>query len=268
MKKYTKKVLVALTIILSAFYADAKSVRGDEITNKGYAFIIDDNNANVVLHPGLTAGQWKKVMDNFCRLKFKGKDLQTVLNGSTVENRVTSKYLLYNTYWYGGMAKSFGPDTINGSVLVSDDGQAWLIVRCAQLISTDGGMIDNAINGVGCTPPTVETPEQDNKQNQNLTNKQHKMDSLEIIFRNGVPVNAGVADTTPWGWIAGMLFFGIIVALVAILAAQNARKSDKKAIRRFEKQKADSNENAAKNFVTVGNTLRSFNEPAENRRTS
>lgn len=266
MKKYTKKVLVALTIILSAFSVNARSAKGDIITNKGYAFVIDDNNANVVLHPGLTAGQWKNVMERFTQMKFS-KDLQTVLNGSTVEDGAKSKYILYNTYWYNGQARSFGPDKIERDVLVYN-GQPWLVVKCAQLISTDGGMIDNAINGVGCTPPTVETPEQDNKQNQNLTNKQHKMDSLEIIFRNGVPVNAGVADTTPWGWIAGMLFFGIIVALVAILAAQNARKSDKKAIRRFEKQKADSNENAAKNFVTVGNTLRSFNEPAENRRTS
>lgn len=224
MKKYTKVVMTALVIILSAFSVNARSA-GDEITNKGYAFVIDNNNANVVLHPGLTAGQWKNVMERFCQMKF-GKILQTVLSGSTVEDKSKSNYILYNTYWYGGQAKSFGPDKIERDVLVYN-GQPWLVVRCAQLVSTDRGMIDNAIKGIA-PPPPAPKPEIDTTKKEQI-DKNDSMQKVEVTFKG----LESAAQQTNSGWLPALIILAIlaIIALVIIaLVARDNRKNTQQGL--------------------------------------
>ncbi len=213
MKISIKGILVALAIILIAFSANAKSAKGDLITNKGYDYVVNPNNADVVLYPGMTCGEWTKVLRRFTMAKF-GKSLEEVRSGSTVADKAAG-HNYYNTYLLNGRAQAFGPvKEIEKNVLVYN-GQEWLVLQCAQMISTDAGLINNAINGTADLTPIgykiPETPEKE-KENQKEESMRHDVYHHMDGAMQGIGApGAGVTESqTPWGWI--------IFAIIAILA--------------------------------------------------
>ncbi len=267
MKFYTKGVMALLTIILSAFSVNAQSVKGEPITDKGYAYVLDPANAAVELKPGLTCGEWSQTIRRFARLKFS-EDPDKVLADSKVEYPAKSKYILYNTHWKNGRVESFGPDTIDSPVLVYRD-QIWLVRLCGQPVSTDPGFINRAMN------ERDQEPFRNQSLNNQQTNQNLTVDSMNRVdvyhhLENGPRDASQVSNTCgfPWEWVIGLLIVGLIIyfAIRASNAArtaamEEARISDKKAIKRFLKMKRNANSDDATNFVEVGKTLKTFNTP-------
>ncbi len=183
MKKYIKGILATLAIILVAFSANAKGVKGEPITNKGYDYVVNPENANVTLYPGMTCGEWTKVLRRFCKSSF-GLTLEEVRNGSTVADKATGSNF-YNTHLLNGKAGSFGPvKVINKNVFVYNS-QPWLVMQCAQMISTDQGLINNAINGNADLTPEKEkvtTPNDECKDCKKSSNCDQSCD-IDSLYR-------------------------------------------------------------------------------------
>lgn len=232
MKNAWRIMMLSLVIICSAFFANAQSEKGDLITNKGYAFVVDDKNANVELHPGLTAGEWKRILSRFTKAKF-GEDLQTVLDGSVFKDS-GSAARLYNTYWKDGKPQATKMRLPIRKAVLSYKGEDWLVAQCAQPLSSDAGLINNAINSAD---QTVDEEKKDQNQNNNTqTNLKNEndmkstVDTVQHLVSGGVNhfTNPSTGNSNDNLAFYAFLAFMVIAALVliAIMAFRAIRGRD------------------------------------------